>query len=98
MLIRVLATTALLLAGGATAVAASTAAVDSGAFYGGRDLGRAPAGVRVQVAVVLKYHHQAELDRSVIEAWYAKSGLAHLPPVPTTFEFRGYLLLTRAGS
>jgi kumamolisin len=50
---------------GVTAAAAATLPVQVGTLNGLRDLGRAPASVRVQVAVVLNYHHEAELERLV---------------------------------
>ncbi len=45
--------------------ASANARVDIGSLAGVRDLGRAPASTLVHVAVVLHYHHDAELDNLV---------------------------------
>jgi subtilase family serine protease len=49
-------------AAGTGAAAAATVPIDIGTVTGVRDLGRAPAAVGVRVAVVLKYHRDAELE------------------------------------
>ena len=49
------------------AAASATTRVNVGTLGGVRDLGRAPASTMVDVAVVLSYHHGAELD-NLIEA------------------------------
>src|ERR1022692_3370399 len=47
----------------AVGVSAATAApIGTGTIYGARDLGRASASAGVRVAVVLKYHRDAELE------------------------------------
>jgi subtilase family serine protease len=47
---------------GVSAAAAATTPVEIGTVSGVRDLGRAPASVGIRVAVVLKYHQDAELE------------------------------------
>ncbi len=47
---------------GLTAAAAATTPIEIGTVTGVRDFGRAPASVGVRVAVVLKYHRDAELE------------------------------------
>jgi kumamolisin len=51
--------------GVAAASASSGAVIDVGPLAGLRDLGPAAASTRVQIAVVLNYRHEAELDRLV---------------------------------
>lgn len=52
---------------GLSAAAAATSPVEMGTVTGVRDLGRAPASLGVRIAVVLNYHHDAELE-SLTEA------------------------------
>ena len=91
MLTRMLAIAALSAVGsGVTAAAAATLPVQVGTLNGLRDLGRAPASVRVQVAVVLNYHHEAELER-LVEA-QADPGFETLPPFSVTCPVQNVLL------
>ena len=53
----------LVFAFGTGAAAAATAPIEVGTVTGIRDLGGAPASFGVRVAVVLKYHRDAELER-----------------------------------
>lgn len=63
MLIRSLLFAAILsFAGGMSPAVAATPQIEVGSVTGVRDLGRAPASVRVRIAVVLNYHHDAELE------------------------------------
>lgn len=63
MFIRMLPLAAILtIAIGVSAAAAATAPIEVGTITGVRDLGRAPASAGVRVAVVLKYHRDAELE------------------------------------
>ncbi len=78
---------------GLSGVAAAMAA-DSGGQQGVRDLGRAPRSVRVHVAVMLKYHNAAELDRLVEEQASPKSALYHHFLAPA--QFRSYFSPTPA--
>jgi subtilase family serine protease len=52
----------LTLAVGMSAAAAATPPIEIGTVTGVRDLGRAPASLGVRIAVVLKYHRDAELE------------------------------------
>jgi kumamolisin len=55
------------LGSGIASAATSDALIGTGPLAGLRDLGRAPASTRVDVAVVLRYRHDAELE-ALIEA------------------------------
>src|SRR5438477_9340839 len=60
---RVLLLIAALFSGlGASTAAGATAPVELGTLVGIRDAGPAPSSLRVRVAVVLNYHHDAELE------------------------------------
>jgi subtilase family serine protease len=50
-----------------TAAASASTSIEPGTLGGGRDLGRAPSSALVQIAVVLNYHHDSELD-ALVEA------------------------------
>lgn len=47
---------------GSPAALAATRTIETGTVTGVRDLGAAPASTRVRVAIVLNYHHDAELE------------------------------------
>lgn len=49
-------------AAGTSAVSAATNPVEIGTVTGVRDLGRAPASLGVRIALVMNYHHDAELE------------------------------------
>ena len=51
---------------GTAAAGAATVPIDAGSVSGVRDLGRAPASTSVRIAVVLRYHHEAELEDLVV--------------------------------
>ncbi len=85
---------ALAFASGGTAAAAANVPVEIGTLDGVRDLGRAPASVQVQIAVVLNYHHQRELDRLVEAQADPGSHLYHHFLTPR--QFRGYFSPTPA--
>src|ERR1700723_2159642 len=79
---------------GLSGVAAAAMPVDPGDQAGVRDLGRAPHSVRVHVAVILKYHNAAELDRLVEQQASPKSALYHHFLAPA--QFRSYFSPTSA--
>ena len=60
-----------------TAAGMAAISVQSGTLEGVRDLGPAPASTRVQIAVILNCHHQAELDRLVEAQADPRSHLYH---------------------
>ncbi len=84
----------LALASGGTAATAANVPVEIGTLDGARDLGRAPASVQVQIAVVLNYHHEGELDRLVEAQADPGSRLYHRFLTPR--QFRGYFSPTPA--
>src|SRR5215469_5841927 len=46
----------------ATVASAATRSIEAGTLHGFRDLGVAPSSLNVRVAIVLNYHHDAELE------------------------------------
>ncbi len=93
MLTRFFALVALsVLSSGVTAAAAATIPLEIGSLAGVRDLGPAPPAVRVQIAVVLNHHHEAELDRLVDEQADPGSRLYHRFLAPS--QFRSYFAPT----
>src|SRR5580704_6076463 len=63
--IRLLAIAALAALGTGMSAARADVPIERGSLQGLRDLGPAPASVRTQIAIVLNYRHEAELDQLV---------------------------------
>src|SRR5580692_6478285 len=78
----------------ATSVAGATVPIEIGTLNGVRDLGPAPAGQRVRVAVVLNYHHESELDALVTAQADPRSAIYHR--FLTRGQFGGYFAPTSA--
>jgi subtilase family serine protease len=76
-----------------SAAARATVPIDVGTLAGLRDLGRAPASTSVRVAVVLRYHHDAELERLVEAQADPESTLYHR--FLSTGQFAAYFSPTR---
>jgi kumamolisin len=96
MIIRFLAATTFAALTSATAAVAATVSINVGTLDGVRDLGPAPASVRVHIAVVLNDHHEAELDRLVEVQADPRSPLYHRFLTPN--QFRNYFAPTLAES
>ncbi len=96
MIVRFLAAIALAVFASATAAAAATVPIETGTLSGVRDLGPAPASVRVHIAVVLNAHHDAELDRLI--AMQADSGSPLYHHFLSPQQLRNYFTPTLAES
>jgi pseudomonalisin len=87
MLARLLSFVAIfVLATGVTAASASPTPIGVGKIAGVRDLGRAPSSVGVRIAVVMKYHHDAELESLTEAQADPDSPLFHHFLTPAQFE------------
>ncbi|HXD89697.1 MAG TPA: protease pro-enzyme activation domain-containing protein, partial [Candidatus Binataceae bacterium] len=87
MLARLLSFVAIfVLATGVTAASASPTPIGVGKIAGERDLGRAPSSVGVRIAVVMKYHHDAELESLTEAQADPDSPLFHHFLTPAQFE------------
>jgi subtilase family serine protease len=83
-----------LFAAGPSAAAPPAVPLEIGTLEGVRDLGRAPASVRIHIALVLKHHHESELSRLVEAQADRRSPLYHHFLSPS--QFRGYFSPTPA--
>ena len=79
---------------GLSAAAAATVPIAPGNLAGTRDLGPAPASVRVRIAVVLNYHHEGELDKLVEAQADPDSAMFH--HFLTAPQFAAYFSATQA--
>lgn len=77
-----------------TAAGRAAVPIDVGTLSGVRDLGRAPASVSVRVAVVLRYHHEAELD-GLVEAQADPESTSLYHRFLSTTQFGEYFSPTR---
>jgi subtilase family serine protease len=83
------------LAAAATAALGETVPIEAGSVGGGiRDLGPAPMSQRVRIAVVLDYHHAADLDALIAAQADPRSALYHRFLTPA--QFRDYFAPTAA--
>ncbi len=79
---------------GVNPAVAATTPIEAGTLMGVRDLGPAPASVRVRVAVVLNYHHDADLETLIEAQADPDSPLYH--HFLSSDEFRDYFSPTAA--
>jgi subtilase family serine protease len=77
MIVRFFAATICAAVANTAAAVAGTLSIEPGTLNGVRDLGPAPASVRVHIAVVLSGHHDAELDRLVATQTDTRSPFYH---------------------
>jgi subtilase family serine protease len=88
VLTRLLTIAALTALGTGMSAARADVPIERGSLRGLRDLGPAPASVRAQIAIVLNYRHEAELDQLVSAQADPQSSLYHR--FLTASQFRGY--------